>query len=205
MTEPAVCMPLGFGRRGDPTTIRWDGERYECIPFHIEVPGVEVIVRCDSMLSAIEHESTDYHIEVPGIEVAGGCDSMFSVIEHERTDVMIRRDHSLSGSLRPVVSRPEAQRLIELLEPGDSGATDREAPQQSSSWILEEAARLSGTREPEELCRFLRLVGRSDRILGFAERRVVVRLGSVILAELAHVMGTSVQELQARVGLPGVG
>ena len=169
MNEPAICLPLGFGLRGEPTTIRWDGSEYEVIPFRIEMPGIRIVERSEDFHSLIDSPP-------------GG------------TEVMIRRDHGLADGLRAPMSEGQAERVMTILEASAGEVATWEPIGRSATSA---AAKVCTSRDPEPIARFLRLIRATDRTLAFGERTIVRRLGWVLLTELAHVRNDNREKLRS--------
>lgn len=168
----AVCMPLGYGWAGPPTSITYDGVRYACTPFRIEVGGVRVVPWNDA------DEPGGYSIT----DYPGG------------TEVMLRNDHALGAALRDAVSAPRAEALLAMLE-DPAGADPERAPPR---WLMREAARACIAREPEPLARMLHVSATRRAPMAFAERRIIASCGGVLLAEVADALALPRRDLHAR-------
>lgn len=174
MTRAMVCMPLGFGLAGEPTTIRYDGRAFDCIPFRVVTPGIRVVARGPS-----HHSLTQY----PG-----------------DWDVMIEREGPLAARLREPVTAAEAERLLAILEASDLGGW---APRdRSHAWITEDAMRGIEAPGPEPICQLLRRA-RDETALSFGCFTTLQRLSNVTLAELAHALGVPPAELRGRLATRG--
>ena len=170
---PAVCFPLGYGQRGEETTVRWRGRDYATIPFELEVPG---------------------------ISPSGGQEPLPERVMILRDRALGRRlrdvvSRSEADALLTILT---ARDEVILADP-DTEIDGRRSP----NWVHYHCTRLLMGGSPEAVARLIRLSGVGSPELERTDMHTLSRFAAVTLGELVHVLAVPRTTLLARLVASG--